>query len=117
MIILLFFALAAISISSFLAIKLIKNHKALSKWDYFYPYTGILLWFVLAMLNIGKTITLSNFAIEVSWITIGSVVISWMALSIYKTENKPIASIGYMLTLFPGVLALLLRLLMKSLPE
>jgi hypothetical protein len=114
MIVFLIFVLLVIAASSFPATKFIKKHKKLIIWDYIYPYTGVPLWVLLTMLNIGKTASLSNFVIENFWITIVSIITPWVILILYKNKKQLVAQF---LTVLPIIFTITLRLLIETLPE
>ncbi len=117
MFILLLFAVLIITSVSLPAMKLTKKYKDLSKWDYIYPCTGIPLWFVLTMLRIGKTASLSNFVIENFWIAVVSITTPWTIFFLYSRKNKAADLTAKTLTVFPIVFTIILRLLIETLPE
>src|SRR4030067_3191413 len=118
MIVLLIVALLVIAGASLPATRSIKKLKTLNQWDYIYPYTGIPLWFALTtIIKIGQTASLSNFVIENFWITVISIVTPWLIFLLYKAKNKSAEFIAKGLTLLPIVFTIVLRLLIKSLPE
>jgi hypothetical protein len=117
MIVFLLMALMIIAASSFFATQLMKRRKSLTWWDYSFPYTGIIVWFFLLIGGIGKTASLSNFVIEVFWITIVSIIVPWMVV-VVSFMSKPTSSIlGRILTSFPIITSIIIRLTVETLPE
>ena len=117
MIMLLVVLLVIIYVVSLPALRLTKRYKTISKWDYIYPYTGILLWFALVMLNIGKTASLSNFVIENFWITVVSISTPWIIFILQKIKNRSFNLVVKILTILPITFTILLRLLIDTIPE
>jgi len=86
-------------------------------WDDVYPFTGILVWFSLGMSNIGSSLSMSNFVIEVFWITILSGILPWGRWLLSYVERKHIKHVSFLLTVLPLLAAIIIRLTMPSLPE
>ena len=117
MIILLVFIVFVIAGATLPSLRLTKKYGNLSWWDVLYPYTGIPVWFALTSLGIGATPTLSNFVVEVILISIVSIAAPWLALFSYRTKNKNAVSAARLLSFLPVVFSIVIRLLLKSLPE
>ena len=117
MIILLFAEILIIAMFSIPAIRLIKNYKKISKWHYFYPFLGLIVWLVMAMFNIGRIITLSNFVVETFWITVVSAANPWVIFLLHKKGSKVGNLIANFLTILPIIFAIIMRLLIATLPE
>ena len=86
-------------------------------WDHVYPFTGVIAWFPLGMANIGSTVSLSNFVVEVFWIAVLSAVVPWGRWLLSRVERKQIKALSLLLTFIPIVAAVVIRLTMPTLPE
>lgn len=117
MIVFLLFASIFIAISSFFAMHLLKRRRALIWWDYFFPYTGIIVWFFLVMFNVGKTATLSNFVIENFWITMISIIIPWMLFGISFIPKATAPIFPRIVTFLPMTFSIIIRLTIDTLSE
>jgi threonine/homoserine efflux transporter RhtA len=95
----------------------LRKRQSTTWWDYVYPFTGIIAWFPLGMSNVGSTVSLSNFVVEMFWIAVLSVVIPWGRWFISKSERKQIKALSLALTFLPIVAAVVIRLTMPTLPE
>lgn len=81
-------------------------------------FTGIPLWFVMAVFaKAGSPASLSNFIVEIFWITIVSCLTPWLILLLHKAGNHIVTRSARFLTLLPASFAVALRLLMHTLPE
>jgi hypothetical protein len=112
-----FLALAVIAGVTLPAASLTKKYKPLYRWDYIYPFTGIPFWFVLVVLRIGQTATLTNYLYEVFLITAFSAVVPWMIFCASKFNLNSSKILTRALTFLPIIFTLALRLLMSPLPE
>jgi hypothetical protein len=88
-----------------------------SEWDYLHPFMGIIEWYFLGMFSVGSTASLSNFVVELFWISVIAIVIPWWrwVLALRRSRQLKILSTG--LTVLPIIAAVLLRLMMPTLPE
>ncbi|MEY2907268.1 MAG: hypothetical protein RLZZ408_1739 [Verrucomicrobiota bacterium] len=96
---------------------LIRNRCPVAWWDYLYPFSGVLIWIGLLALNLGSRASLSNF-IEVFWIALFSILISWVRLSfLFFMKRKGSFLMMSVLTLMPSLFAIAVRFLTPTLPE
>lgn len=116
MILLSFLLLIVIGAVTLPAAGLTKKYIPLRKWNYIYPFTGILLWFILLVLKVGQTASMANFVFEVFYITVFSAVVPWMIFFAFKFNLIKNRIVLRTLTLLPFIFTLALRLLMKTLP-
>ena len=86
-------------------------------WDYAYPFTGVAAWFPLGMSNVGSTVSLSNFVVELFWIAVVSVAVPWTCWILSRFQREQLKTWSFVLTFFPIVVAVVLRLTMPTLPE
>ena len=86
-------------------------------WDVTYPFTGVAAWFPLAMFNVGSTVSLSNFVVEVFWIAVVSVAVPWARWILTRFQLEQLKACSFILTFLPMVLAVVLRLTLPTLPE
>jgi len=107
-----FLLIAGIAIYPMLALR---KHQRTTWWDYAYPFTGVIAWFSLGMSNIGSTVSLSNFVVEVFWIAVLSVVTPWGRWLLSRKEM--VQALSFLLTFLPIVAAVVIRLIMPTLPE
>ena len=117
MIIFLLMALMIIAASSFFAAQVLKRRKSLTWWDHAFPFAGILVWFLLLIGGAGKTASLSNFVIEVFWIALVSIIIHWLVVGVSFVSQPASFMLGRILTSFPIITAIILRLTVETLPE
>lgn len=110
-------ALMIIAASSFFAVQPIKRRKRVTWWDYSFPYAGIIVWFLLLIGGAGKTASLSNFVIEVFWIALVSIIIQWLVVGVYCMSKPASFILGRILTSFPIITAIIIRLTVETLPE
>lgn len=82
-------------------------------WDYVYPFTGVAAWFSL---GVGLTASLSNFVVEVFWIAALSALLPWVRWLLSNTP-KGVTKLPLLLTFLPILTAVVVRLLMPTLPE
>lgn len=68
------------------------------------------------MLKVGDMDSLSDFVVEVFLVVVVSIVTPWIVLFLHQTKKKQGRAIANILTLFPLVFTVVLRLLMRSLP-
>ncbi|NBT48354.1 MAG: hypothetical protein EBT07_11180 [Actinobacteria bacterium] len=116
MILLSFLLLIIIGAVTLPAAGLTKKYKPLRKWDYIYPFTGVLFSFVLFALRIGQPATLTNYVYEGFYITTVSAVVPWMIFFAFKFNLIKNRIVLRALTLLPIIFTSALRLLMKTLP-
>ena len=109
-----FLLIAGIAIYPTLALR---KCQRMTWWDYAYPFTGVIAWFPLGISNIGSTVSLSNFAVEVFWIAVLSVIIPWGRWLLSIVERKQGNALSRLLTILPIVAAVIIRLTMPTLPE
>jgi hypothetical protein len=109
-----FLLIAGVALFPMLALRKLQST---TWWDYVYPFTGIIVWFPLGMSNVGSTVSLSNFVVEVFWITVLSAAIPWGRWLISRYERKQIKAMPLVLTFLPIMAALVIRLTMPTLPE
>ncbi|MDD4872530.1 MAG: hypothetical protein PHR77_18425 [Kiritimatiellae bacterium] len=109
-----FLLIAGVAIFPMIALR---KRQSTTWWDWVYPFTGIVAWFPLGMSNIGSTVSLSNFVVEVFWIAVLSVVIPWGRWLLLRTENKQVKTLCFLLTFLPILAAVVIRLTMPTLPE
>ena len=95
----------------------LRKSQRMAWWDWDYPFTGVVAWFPLAMSNIGSTVSLSNFVVEVFWIAVLSVVIPWGRWLLSRVERKQFETLSLFLTFLPILAAVVIRLTMPTLPE
>ena len=86
-------------------------------WDYAYPFAGVATWFSLAMANVGSTVSLSNFVVEVFWIAVISVAVPWIRWLLSRFLNEKVKLWSFVLTFLPIIAALAIRLTMPTIPE
>lgn len=106
--------LAGVAVFPMLALR---KRQRTTWWDYVYPFTGVMAWFPLGISNIGSTVSLSNFVVEVFWIAVLSVVIPWGRWLMSRVERKEITVLSFAMTFLPMVAAVIIRLTMPTLPE
>jgi hypothetical protein len=114
-----YFASLAVGIGLFSVIPaiLIRNRCPVVRWDYLYPFSGVVIWIGLLALDLGSRMSLSNL-IEAFWIALFSIVISWVRLSILFFMKRKGSSLWVsILLLMPSVFAIAVRLLTPTLPE
>jgi hypothetical protein len=101
--------------SGLIPLRRAKKFKKLSLWDYVYPYTGFLAWFVLLVLRVGNRPELGNLIWEPLLLLIFSAVLPWLVLRQFQGQ-KPLSQ-GKILLLqaSPLVMALFFRLFMPDL--
>ena len=97
-------------------VKLYKGQRTMW-WDYAYPFSGVATWFPLGMSNIGSTVSLSNFVVEVFWIAVISVAVPWIRWLLSRFVGDKIKTWSFVLTFSPIVAAIAIRLTMPTLPE
>lgn len=96
---------------------LIRNRCPVAWWDYLYPFSGVVIWIGLLALNLGSRGSLSNF-IEVFWIALFSILISWVRLSVlFFTKRKGSSLWISILLLLPSLFAIVVRFMTPTLPE
>lgn len=96
---------------------LIRNRYPVAWYDYLYPFSGVVIWIGLLALNLGSRASLSNF-IEVFWIALFSILISWIRLSVlFFTKRKGSSLMMWILPLIPSLFAIAVRFLTPTLPE
>ena len=117
MIVFVLLAAIFIGISSFFATQLIKRRKVLIWWDYFFPYTGTIAWFLLTIFNVGKTASLSNFVIENFWITMISIIVPWIVFAVSFIPKVTASIFPRILTYLPMTFSIIIRLTIDTLPE
>jgi hypothetical protein len=84
-------------------------------WDYVYPFTGVVAWFLL--LGVGSTATLSNFVVEVFCMAVLSALLPWGRWLLSGSEKDQIKMLSFLLTFLPILAAVVMRLTMPELPE
>ena len=97
-------------------IKLKKGQRT-TWWDYAYPFTGVATWFPLGMSKVGSTVSLSNFVIEVFWIAVVSVAVPWIRWLLSRFIGDKTKTWSFVLTFLPITVAIVIRLMMPTLPE
>ena len=85
-------------------------------WDYIYPFLGILIWFLLVTFGVGKIVSTSNLLVETFAIFIASLLMPWLSYSLRMTDQKFLTIISNIFKIIPLILAILLRLWMKTMP-
>jgi hypothetical protein len=96
---------------------LIRNRCPVAWWDYLYPFSGVVIWIGLLALNLGSSASISNF-IEVFWIALFSILISWVRLSVlFFTKRKGSSLWVSILPLMPLLFAIAVRFMTPTLPE
>ena len=114
-----YFAALALGIGLFSVIPamLIRNRCLLVRWDYLYPFSGVVIWFGLLVLDLGSRMSLSNL-IEAFWIALFSIVISWVRLSVlFFTKRQGTSLWAWILLLLPSFFAIGVRFMTPTLPE
>ena len=96
---------------------MLRRRQLTTWWDYAYPFTGGAAWFPLAMSNVGSTVSLSNFVVEVFWIAVISVVVPWVRWILTRFQMEKLKVRSLVLTFLPIVVAVVIRLAMPTLPE
>jgi hypothetical protein len=95
----------------------LQQQQAITLWDYLSLFLGLVVWFLLVTIDVGRVATLSNFVIEVVVVVVISVAIPWLRWAL-SVRNRPVnAKWSFVLTLLPVLSSLVIRLLMPSLPE
>jgi len=61
--------------------------------------------------------SLSNLAIEISWITIASILVPWILWLFFRFQAKRAGALSFVLTLLPIIAAITVRLTIPTLPE
>ncbi len=113
------FTFLALIIGLFSAIPaiLIRNRCPVIWCDYLYPFSGVVIWIGLLALNLGSRASLSNF-IEVFWIALFSLLVSWVRLSVLFFSNRKGSYLWVsILPLTPPLFAIAARFLTPTLPE
>jgi len=93
----------------------LRQHQGTTWWDYVYPFTGVLAWFLLS--GAGSTVSLANFVVEVFWIAVISALIPWLRWLMLKIDTKPVKEFSLFLTFLPILAAVIMRLTIPTLPE
>ena len=88
-----------------------------TRWDYLYPFMGIIGWFVLSMLPLGSTASLTNFVVEIFWISLTSAGVPWLRWILVRYGGRSLRAWSVALTVVPILVAVGLRLTMPTLPE
>ena len=110
--------LVVIAVGAIIPIRLSKRKGVkIIRWDYIYPFLGVPIWIALTGLNIGNTASLSNLVVEIFWILIVSVTVPWVRYLLTFIRTKKFYSYSHILTVFPLIAAIVIRLLMPTLPE
>lgn len=106
--------IASVAIFPMLALQ---KRQRVTRWDWVYPFTGVVAWVPIAVARIGSTVSLSNFVVEVFWIGILSAAIPWVRLFLSRIEGQWVKRSSDLLTLLPMIAAVIIRLTMPTLPE
>ncbi len=109
--------LLIISVSTIIPAILSKNRSRITWWDYVYPASGVLLWFILQMGDLGGEISKFNIIIELFIILLISVTIPWLRFAFTFINNRLLHLLSFSITFAPVIVALLIRLTMPLLPE
>ena len=116
MILLSFLLLIIIGVVTLPAAGLTKKYKPLHKWDYIYPFSGVLFSFILFALSIGQPASLTNYVYEGIYITIFSAAVPWVIFFAFKFNLIKNPIVLSALRFLPIIFTLALRLLTKTLP-
>jgi hypothetical protein len=94
-----------------------RKRQHMSWWDYICPFTGVVVWFPLSMLDVGSAVSLSNFVVEVFCIVLVSAALPWIRWVSSHFEKDGFKKVSFILTFLPIIVAVIIRLTMPTLPE
>jgi hypothetical protein len=106
------FLIAGVTAFPMLALRKRKN---MTLWDYIYPFTGIVAWFLIS--GTGSTVSLSNLVVELFWIAVISAAVPWACWILSGFDGKPLKAWSLLLTFLPIIAAVVIRLTVPTLPE
>ena len=96
---------------------MLRKQQRMTWWDFVYPFAGVAAWVPLSMSNVGSTVSLSNFVVEVFWIAVVSVAIPWARWGLSRFQRENLNALPLVLTFLPIIVAVVIRLTMPTLPE
>ena len=96
---------------------MIRRHQRTTWWDYTYPFLGVAAWLPLGMSNVGSTVSLSNFIVELFWVAVISVAVPWARWILSRFQREKLNAWSLVLTFLPILVAVVIRLTMPTLPE
>ncbi len=99
------------------AVRLSEKYKYQKKWNHFYPFSGMILWFFLAFLGVGSEISLYNYVYENFFILIVSIITPWIVFFLYRVRNHSATLIAKGLTFLPIVFTVIFRLVEEYIPD
>ena len=100
-----------------LPIRLSSENMTAGWWRYIFPFSGHILWYLLAALDFGSTPSLLNFIIEISRITVVSLITAWLYLGTSYFRKKYIPALLKVITIIPMIFALVVRFSMHTILE
>jgi len=95
----------------------LRKHQRLIWWDYVYPFAGLPVWFALTMMRVGATASLSNLVVEVFWMAVAAVVVPWARWILAWVGGARCKRVSTGLAFLPLMVAVIIRLVMPTLPE
>jgi hypothetical protein len=100
-----------------MAWKFFKKRVYWYKWDYGTPFYGTICWVLLISFDIGAIVSLSNLVVETFWIGIASIASPWIRVAFPGKNKKTFLLSSVFSLIIPITVAVLIRLLMPTLPE
>ena len=107
--------LVLIAMFGWVPILMMRKKQTLNGWDYTCPFLGVILWFPLSA--VGSTVSLSNFVVELFWITVASIAMLYLRWLLTLAKGKTPKTLSIVLTATPILTAIVIRLLMPTLAE
>ncbi len=111
------FILSLVAVSVVTPLILSREKYRITWWDYAFPILGVPLWYVLQAVGIGDGVSMTNFILELFLILVVSISIPWIRFVLTFSNAGVVSNISFLLTFFPLIVAISLRLTVPLLPE